>query len=191
MNYVISNSGVVIGAYAKRKEAEQELSAMSDEEKLTSAVYGKTQALLGLETSALVTIHNDFVDVESAITADDVTVPEELAKAVFALLEEIHNPKIADRAAKKAAAAAEREANPKERKPRASFVGRTISAGTKEISGRPGSWREFMLQSLLAAATTDAAVAAQAELPAHHSFYGKKLDIGWAASEGYIVLGDA
>jgi hypothetical protein len=181
MYYIVSNNGEIVKALAKKKEAEQEFSALTDEQRLEHGIYGKADALNGLSMEALITMHNDLVPAEQQVGDGDV-LAEELVPKVWGLMEATHNPKVAEKAARKAAK------EPSERRPRQDFSGKTITVGEKEVSARDGSWRKFMLDTLRGSATTDEAIA-KMEACTDEKFVGKKLDIGWAAAEGYIVLG--
>lgn len=61
---------------------------------------------------------------------------------------------------------------------------RKYAKGAKAIEAKPGSWREYMLKTIQAYKSTDAAKAAHLK---SGQFVGAKLDFGWAGQQGYIV----
>jgi hypothetical protein len=183
MYYIVSNNGEIVKALAKKKEAEQEFSALTDEQRLEHGIYGKADALNGLSMEALITMHNDLVPAEQQVGDGDV-LAEELVPKVWGLMEATHNPKVAEKAARKAAK------EPTERRPRTDWTGRSLTKGEVEFTGRDGTWTAFMVATALASSTTDEAIATVAAHPDYGTAGKNKVcDFPWMQAKGYIVVG--
>ena len=182
MYYIIRNDGTLDNVFANKKEANLEFSTMAEEDRLNSALYNTAEGLAGLDPESLTALHNSGMEEADAVDSVD-------AATVWAALENEYNPKVkakAEKAAAKVSAKAPKEpGEKKERGPRVSYTSKSIAVGDKENTAREGSWRWYMVNTIMSAASVEEAQATHA---ASGLFEGKTLDFGWANREGYVVI---